>query len=138
MTQRTFRRLLIHCPECGVGFNDAERISMVRYAEADGGGWEPSKPTRGHASFQLICPVFPAPPAPRHCRDISGCWRRNESSSHVLDNTCLGDYLTKGTSEGAAEEHDLLAERVEEYPAEVPARRKNPYRRRQTCATGTV
>ena len=57
---------LIHCPECGVGFDDTERIAMVRYAEQDGGGWIAEKPTRGHASFHLNVLYSPL----RRLRDI--------------------------------------------------------------------
>ena len=106
---------LIHCPECGIGFNDAERISMVRYAEADGGGWEPSKPTRGHASFQLSVLYSPL----RRLRDIVETYLVLEEKRSLATfwNTVLG-LTYEPTGEGA-EEHEL-AERVEEYPAEVP------------------
>ena len=107
---------LIHCPECGVGFNDTERIALVRYAEKDGGGWKTSQPTRRHASFHLSALYSPL----RRLRDVVEMYLDLESkeSLNVFYNTVLGEtYETTG--EGA-EEHEL-AERTEEYPAEVPA-----------------
>ena len=109
---------LIHCPECGVGFNDTERISMVRYAKSDGGGWIAEKPTRGHASFQLSALYSPL----RRLRDIVQNYLDVEKdpgqNMSTFYNTVLG--LTYEADGEGAEEHEL-AERVEEYPAEVPA-----------------
>lgn len=106
---------LIHCPKCDHGFNDTERISLVRYAEADGGGWAPSAPTRGHASFHL--PVFYSPL--RRLGDIVENYlaAEKDNSLETFFNTCLGEtYEQTGDT---AEEHELAA-RVEDYPAEVP------------------
>lgn len=109
---------LIHCPECGVGFNDTERISMVRYAKQDGGGWIPEKQTRGHASFQLSALYSPL----RRLQDIVQNYLDVENdpgqNMSTFYNTVLG--LTYEADGEGAEEHEL-AERVEEYPAEVPA-----------------
>ena len=106
----------IACPGCGVCFNDTERISLVRYAESDGAGWRASKPTKGHASFQLSALYSPL----RRLRDIVETYLvlEEKESLATFYNTVLG--LSYETTGEGAEEHEL-AERVEEYPAEVPA-----------------
>ena len=108
---------LIHCPKCGVGFDDTQRISMVRYAEADGAGWIAEKPTRGHASFQLSALYSPL----RRLQDIVQNYLDVENDpgkdKSTFYNTCLGlPYESTGES---ADEHEL-AERVEDYGVQVP------------------
>ena len=106
----------IHCPGCDYGFNDTERIAMVRYADQDGGGWEPSEPTRGHASFQLSALYSPL----QRIRDVVEAYiaaEKNPESVPTFYNTCLGETYEQ-TGDGA-DEHELM-ERVEDYPAEVP------------------
>ena len=106
----------IHCPGCDYGFNDAERIAMVRYAEQDGGGWESSEPTRGHASFHL-------PALYSHLQRVTDvveaylAAEKNPESVPTFYNTCLGETYEQ-TGDGA-DEHEL-EDRCEEYPAEVP------------------
>ena len=106
---------LIHCPKCDHGFNDTERIAMIRYAEEDGGGWEAERDCRGHASFQLSALYSPL----RRLQDIVQTYIAAEAnrSESTFWNTCLGEtYEHKGDT---ADEHEL-AERVEDYGVEVP------------------
>ena len=107
----------IHCPGCDYGFNDTERVAMVRYAEADGGGWIAEKPTRGHASFQLSAlysPLRRLQDIVQNYLDVVNDPTQDEATFH---NTCLG-VPYEHTGEGA-DEHEL-EERCEAYPAEVP------------------
>ena len=70
----------IHCPSCDFGFNDTERIRMVRYAEQDGGGWIPEKPTRGHASFQISVLYSPL----RRLQDVvQTFWTLNQTRTKI-------------------------------------------------------
>lgn len=39
------------CEHCGVLWNDGERMAALRDAETHGGGWRPSRPFKGHASY---------------------------------------------------------------------------------------
>ena len=108
----------IHCPECDYGFNDTERIRMVRYAEADGAGWIPEKPTRGHASFHISVLYSPL----RRLQDVVQNFLDIESDPNqdpaTFYNTCLGETY-EHVGDGA-DEHELQ-DRVEDYAAEVPA-----------------
>lgn len=42
-----------HCPDCGAGWTDGQRVASIRRAESVGAGWKASKPFRGHASYHL-------------------------------------------------------------------------------------
>ena len=108
---------LIHCLKCDAGFNDTQRVSMVRYAEADGAGWIAEKQTRGHASFQLSALYSPL----RRLQDIVQNYLDVENDpgkdKSVFYNTCLG--LPHESTGESADEHEL-AERVEDYDVQVP------------------
>ena len=108
----------IHCPECDYGFNDTERIRMIRYAEADGGGWIPERPTRGHASFQISVLYSPL----RRLQDIVQTYLSIESDPNqnlsTFWNTCLGETYENS---GERADGDELEARACDYVSEVPA-----------------
>lgn len=107
---------LIHCPECGLGYGDRERIQLVRYAESDGGGWIPKAPTKRHKSYQLSALYSPL----QRLRDIVQVYLDAEGDPDKLAtfyNTCMG--ITWEKTGETAEAHELES-RCEEYPAQVP------------------
>lgn len=106
----------VHCKKCDHGFNDTERIKLIRYAESDGGGWVPNRETRGHASFQLSALYSPL----RRLQDVVQNFIDVDSDvtqdMGVFYNTVLGEtYELEGDT---ADEHELEA-RTEDYQ-EVP------------------
>ena len=108
---------LIHCPGCDYGFNDTERISLVRYAEKDGAGWEASKPTLGHASFHIS--VFYSPL--RRLQDVVQNYidaqAEPDRDMPTFWNTCLGETY-ENINDSA--DGDELEARACEYPVEIP------------------
>ena len=107
----------IHCPGCDYGFNDMERIRMIRYAEADDGGWIAEKKTRGHASFQISVLYSPL----RRLQDIVQTYLSIESDPNqnlaTFWNTCLGETYENA---GDSADGDALEARACEYSAEIP------------------
>lgn len=102
----------MYCKKCDYGFNDTERIKLVRYAESDGGGWQPERETRNHASFQLSALYSPL----RRLQDIVQNFIDVDSDVNqdlsVFYNTVLGEtYEHTGDT---ADEHEL-ASRTEDY-----------------------
>ena len=107
---------LIACPECDSRYTDLERIKLVRYAEADGGGWKAKKQTKGHLSFQISALYSPL----QRMQDLAQAYIDTGDEPEKLAtfyNTCMGVTWEK-TGE-TAERHELEA-RCEDYAAPVP------------------
>lgn len=44
---------MFHCPDCGAGWTDGQRIAAIRKAESVGAGWKAKRAFNGHASYHL-------------------------------------------------------------------------------------
>lgn len=98
------------CEECGVAWNDGERVAAIRRGE-----WVAELPFRGHASY--------------HLSELYSCFRRlSEIVQSFLDKKAGNDLQTftnvclAETWEEEAEQvdKDALPGRAESYPADVP------------------
>lgn len=105
----------LHCPKCDTGFNDYERIAMIRNAEKEGGGWEASKPTSNHASFHLNSLYSPL----RRLSDIVEVYEKGvqDNDLQAFTNTILAEAWEETGEQG---DHEGLYSRAEIYEAEVP------------------
>lgn len=103
------------CAGCGVGWNDADRISAVRDAEKQGGGWRASKPFTGHASFHL--PEWYSPF--RRLRDIVRSYldKVKADSYNTFVNVSMGLPFEDVID---AVDPNRLKDRAETYQAQVP------------------
>ena len=106
----------LHCPHCDKPYSDTERIRLVRYAEADGGGWKAQKETKRHLSYHLSALYSPL----QRLQDIVQVYLDAEDDADKIAtfwNTCMG--LTWEKTGETADAHELEA-RCEDYPAPVP------------------
>ena len=105
----------LYCKECGVGYDDSGRMALVREAEAQGGGWRPTKETREHASFHLNVLYSPL----RRLEDIVTTYLSavKHRSMQTFENTCLAKSWEESGEKGDA---DRLSEQCESYEAQVP------------------
>lgn len=106
------------CPnaDCDAEFDDVGRIALVRYAEADGGGWKPTQPTKRHASFHVSGLYSPVRPLEEMVAFYEKKRKENKPLT-TFTNTCLGLVAAKGDTVDA----DSLEARAETYPFQVPA-----------------
>jgi len=104
------------CEDCGVLWNDGERIAAIRIAESIGAGWKAKKPFRGHASY--------------HLNELYSCFRRlRDVVQSFLDKKAANDLQSfvnvslAETWEEQGEQADshVLMQRAEEFRAPVPA-----------------
>ena len=106
----------LHCPHCDTPYNDTERIQLVRYAEADGGGWKPQRQTKGTQSYQLSALYSPL----QRLKDIVQVFvdaADDPKKIATFYNTCMG--VTWEKSGETAEAH-ALESRCEDYKSPVP------------------
>lgn len=103
------------CEGCGAIWTDGERISSIRDAEKNGGGWRAAKPFRGHASF--------------HGPEMLSTFRKmRDIVQSYLDKLSVGDmqsFVNVSLAEVYAEKGEKadpsgLQLRAEEYRADVP------------------
>ena len=106
---------MLYCKECGVGYDDSGRMALVREAETRGGGWQPLKETRDHASFHLNVLYSPL----RRLEDIVSTYLsgKEHRSMQTFENTCLAKTWEESGERGDA---DRLSDQCEAYPAQVP------------------
>ncbi len=104
------------CEHCGSCWDDGQRITAVRTAEAQGHGWKASRPFTGHASF--------------HAPEILSTFRRlREIVQSYLAKLAQGDlqsFVNVSLAEtfeetGEKADPDSLFKRLEVWPAQVPA-----------------
>ena len=109
------RSARLHCPECDRPFNDYERVAMIRDAERQGGGWEATRKSAGHASFHLNSLYSPL----RRLSDIVAAYQSatDNDSMQSFTNTILAETWEE-TGEKA--DHETLYERSEVYDADIP------------------
>lgn len=110
----------IHCPSCGHGLDDAERVAMLKF-----GTWIADKPDRDDASivsFHLWEAYSPFSSLSEIVTNFLRARRKQKEGDraemHTWINTTLGEPVEPDEGEGA-EPHALLARR-EEYAAPVP------------------
>ena len=105
----------LHCPKCDFGFNDYERIAMIRDAEKQGAGWESTEPTMNHASFHLNSLYSPL----RRLSDIVEVYELGikKNDLQTFTNTILAEAWEETGEKG---DHEDLYSRAEIYEAEVP------------------
>lgn len=105
------------CRDCGVHWNDGERIAAIRVAESRGGGWRAEKPFKGHASYHLneLYSCF------RKLRDIVQSFLEKKSSGDLQ--TFINVSLAQTWEEPSEKlESQALMGRACAFPAQVPAR----------------
>lgn len=103
------------CNSCGVHWEEHERISAIRNAEKNGGGWRAQKPFRGHASFHIneIYSLF----GPLSGMATSFLAKKASGDLQTFVNTALAEtYEEQGEK---ADAHALM-DRCEKYAAPVP------------------
>lgn len=99
------------CKRCGAPWNDAERFAAIRNGE-----WVGAKPFRGHASYHLseLYSMF------RRLRDIVISFLEKKAANDLQ--TFINVSLAETWEEGGEQvDHHILMNRLEEYPAELPA-----------------
>lgn len=103
------------CEDCGVVWNDGERVASVRRAEAAGHGWKASRPYKGHISFHApeLLSTF------RKLRDIVQSYLDKIAVEDIQSfiNVSLAETYE---ADGEKADPDSLAARCIEYPAQVP------------------
>lgn len=104
------------CAECGVVWNDGERVAAIRNAERVGAGWKAVRPFRGHASY--------------HLSELYSCFRRlQDIVQSFLDKRAANDmqtFVNVSLAETWEEQGDQvdaasLMQRVEHFRAPAPA-----------------
>lgn len=104
------------CIGCGSLWDDGTRISLIRRAEAEGGGWIAERPFKGHGSW--------------HAPEMASTFRRlRDIVQSYLDKMAMGDLqsfvnvsLGWPYQSGEKIDPDSLLARREVYAAQVPMR----------------